>query len=57
MEEETPVYIGLYVLAMVIVIVAADVLFLRHQFLKRLLVNVGIVALFAAAYFLFSHTQ
>jgi hypothetical protein len=36
------------VLVMVAVIVAVDVVFFRHQFWPRLLVNVGIVLLFAA---------
>jgi len=45
--------IALYVLAMVVIIVGVDVLFLRHQFLPRLLVNIGIVVVFAAGYFAF----
>ena len=42
-----------YVLVMVALIVAVDVLFLRHQFWPRLAVNVGIVVIFGAVYFLF----
>jgi hypothetical protein len=38
----------LYVLALVAVVVGVDVLFLRHQFWPRLIVNVGIVLVFAA---------
>ena len=45
--------IVLYVLAMVAVVVGVDVLFFRHQFWDRLLVNVGIVLVFAAFYFRF----
>ena len=45
--------VALYVLAMVVIIVGVDVLFLRHQFLPRLLVNIGIVVVFAAIYFAF----
>jgi hypothetical protein len=45
--------VALYVVAMVVVVVAVDVLLLRHQFWPRLLVNVGIVAVFAAGYFWF----
>ncbi len=45
--------IVLYVLAMVAVVVGVDVLFFRHQFWARLLVNVGIVLVFAAFYFRF----
>jgi len=40
----------IYVLAMVGVIVAVDVLFLKHQFWERLLVNIAIVAAFATVY-------
>ena len=38
----------LYVLALVVVIVGVDVLFFRHRFWERLMVNVGIVLVFAA---------
>ena len=37
-----------YVLALVAVVVGVDVLFFRHQFWERLIVNVGIVLVFAA---------
>jgi len=43
----------LYVLAMVAIIVAADILFLRHNVTARLIVNIGVVAVFVAGYFLF----
>jgi hypothetical protein len=43
----------LYVLAMVGIIVGVDVLFLRHQFWPRLIVNVAIVLVFGAVYFKF----
>jgi hypothetical protein len=43
----------LYVLAMVAVVVVVDVLFLRHLFWTRLLVNIGIVVVFVAFYFRF----
>ena len=39
-----------YLLVMVALIVVLDILFLKHQFWPRLLVNVGIVAVFAAFY-------
>jgi hypothetical protein len=45
--------IVLYVLAMVAVIVGVDILFFRHHFWARLLVNVGIVLVFGAFYFRF----
>jgi hypothetical protein len=43
----------LYVLALVAVVVGVDVLFFRHRFLERLLVNIGIVLVFAAFYLRF----
>jgi hypothetical protein len=39
-----------YVLALVVVIVAVDVLFFRHHFGLRLVVNIGIVLVFGAFY-------
>jgi hypothetical protein len=45
--------IVLYVLAMVAVVVGVDVLFFRNHFWARLMVNVGIVLVFAAFYFRF----
>lgn len=45
--------IVLYVLALVAVVVGVDVLFFRNRFWERLLVNVGIVAVFAAFYLRF----
>jgi hypothetical protein len=43
----------LYVLALVAVVVAVDVLFFRNRFLERLMVNVGIVLVFGAFYLRF----
>jgi hypothetical protein len=40
----------LYVLALVAVVVGVDVLFFRHQLWERLMVNVGVVLVFAAFY-------
>jgi hypothetical protein len=45
--------IVLYILAMVAIIVTVDVLFLRHLPWQRLLVNVAIVLVFGACYFIF----
>ncbi|HEV3266791.1 MAG TPA: hypothetical protein VGZ68_00135 [Acidimicrobiales bacterium] len=42
-----------YVLAMVAVVVGVDILFFRHHFTERLLVNVGIVLVFVAFYLAF----
>jgi cytochrome c oxidase subunit IV len=43
----------LYVLAMVGLVVAVDILFFKHHFWERLAVNVGIVLVFVAFYFRF----
>jgi hypothetical protein len=40
--------IAVYVVALVAVVVGVDVLFFRHRFWERLIVNVGIVLAFAA---------
>ncbi|MBR7827676.1 hypothetical protein KDK95_15260 [Actinospica sp. MGRD01-02] len=47
------VVIAIYILAMVAVIVAVDVLIFRDHFWPRLAVNVGIVLVFGAFYFRF----
>jgi hypothetical protein len=44
---------ALYVLAMVAIVVGVDVLFLRHHFWQRLIVNVAIVVVFGAFYLIF----
>ena len=43
----------LYVLALVAVVVGVDVLYFMHYFWPRLIVNVGIVLVFAAFYLRF----
>ena len=43
----------LYVLALVVVVVGWDVLFLRNRFWERLIANVGIVLVFWAFYLIF----
>ena len=43
----------LYVLALVAVVVGADVLFFRHYFWARLIANIGIVLVFGAFYLRF----
>jgi len=42
-----------YVLALVAVVVGVDVLFFRHRFWERLMLNVGIVLVFGAFYLRF----
>lgn len=48
-----PAAIVLYGLLMVAVIVGVDILFFRHWFWERLMVNVGIVLVFGAFYLRF----
>ena len=48
---------ALFVLAMVAVVVAVDILFFRHQFWQRLSANIGIVLVFVAFYFRFLKRQ
>jgi len=43
----------LYVVALTAVIVSVDILFFRHRFWERLMVNIGIVLVFAAFYLRF----
>jgi hypothetical protein len=45
-----PVAAVLYVVALVAVVVGVDILFFRHHLLERLIVNIGIVVVFAAFY-------
>ncbi|HEV2162009.1 MAG TPA: hypothetical protein VGR52_07240 [Stellaceae bacterium] len=47
------VVIALYVLAIIAVIVGVDFAFFRHRFWERLIVNIGIVLVFAAFYLRF----
>jgi len=48
-----PAAIVLYVLLLVAVVVGVDILFFRHQFWARLIVNIGIVLVFAGFYLRF----
>ena len=43
----------LCVLALVAAVVGVDILFFRHQFWERLMVNVGLVLVFGAFYLRF----
>ena len=43
----------LFIVVLIAVIVAVDVLFFKNRFWARLLVNVGIVLIFVAFYFRF----
>jgi len=46
----------LYVAMLVAVVVSVDLLFFRNRFWERLMVNIGIVLVFAAFYFRFLKT-
>ena len=52
-EMGRQVAIVLYVVAMAAVIVGADFVFFRNRFWERLIVNIGIVLVFAAFYLRF----
>jgi hypothetical protein len=43
----------LYIVVLIAVVVSVDLLFFRHQFWERLIVNIGIVLVFAAFYLRF----
>lgn len=51
MGSRTP--IALYVLVLIAVVIAVDILFFKNRFWERLMVNVGVVLVFAAFYFRF----
>jgi hypothetical protein len=54
-EIEMPrnVYLAVYLLILIGLIIGVDVLFFRQRFWERLMVNVGIVLVFAAFYLRF----
>lgn len=43
----------IYVLIMITTLVIVDILFFKHRFLERLIVNIGIVLLYTASYLAF----
>ena len=53
MEMRTQITIVVYVLLMIAVVFGVDFLFLRNRLWLRLAVNIGIVLIFAAFYFVF----
>ncbi len=52
-EMTRNMYIALYILVLIAVVVGVDLLFFRHLFWERLMVNIGIVLVFAAFYLRF----
>jgi len=47
----------LYVVVLIIVVVGVDLLFFKNRFWERLIVNIGIVLVFAAFYLRFLKNQ
>ena len=47
------IYIAVYVLVMIAVVVGIDLLFFKNRLWERLMVNVGLVLVFAAFYLRF----
>jgi Mn2+/Fe2+ NRAMP family transporter len=45
--------VGLYVVALIAVVVSVDLLFFKNRLWERLIVNIGIVMVFAAFYLRF----
>jgi len=41
-------YVALYILVLIAVVVSVDLLFFKNRFWERLMVNIGIVLVFAA---------
>jgi hypothetical protein len=52
-EMGRQIAVVLYVVAMAAAIVGVDFVFFRHRFWERLIVNIGIVLVFAAFYLIF----
>jgi hypothetical protein len=46
-------FVVLYIVAMIAVIVSIDLLFFKNRFWERMMVNIGIVLVFAAFYLRF----
>jgi type IV secretory pathway VirB2 component (pilin) len=46
-------YVALCILVLIAVVVSVDLLFFRNRFWERLMVNIGIVLVFAAFYLRF----
>ena len=47
------IFVGLYVGVLIAVVVSVDLLFFRNRFWERLIVNIGVVLVFAAFYLRF----
>lgn len=47
------IYVAVYILGLIAVVVAMDLLFFKNRFWERLMANIGIVLVFAAFYLRF----
>ncbi len=47
------IYVVLYILVLIAVVISVDLLFFKNRFWGRLIVNIGIVLVFAAFYLRF----
>jgi hypothetical protein len=52
-EMQRNMSVVLYVLVLIVVVVSVDLLFFKNRFWERLIVNIGIVLVFAAFYLRF----
>jgi Mn2+/Fe2+ NRAMP family transporter len=52
-NEKENMSVVLYVVVLIAVVVSVDLLFFKHRFWERLIVNIGIVLVFAAFYLRF----
>ena len=55
-EMKKYVFVVLYIMIMITVVISVDFLFLKNSFWERLIVNIGIVLVFAAFYLRFNNT-
>jgi hypothetical protein len=53
MNEKENMSVLLYIVVLIAVVVSVDLLFFKHRFWERLIVNIGIVLVFAAFYLRF----
>ncbi|HVN15816.1 MAG TPA: hypothetical protein VMT73_08760 [Anaerolineales bacterium] len=51
------IYVVIFILVLIAVVVSVDLLFFRHLFWERLMVNIGIVLVLAAFYLRFLKNQ
>jgi len=52
-EMTKNMFVALYVVVLIAIVVSVDLLFFKNRFWERLMVNIGIVLVFAAFYLRF----